>query len=115
MIGSWFFPQFMGNSTTTDLVVEDLEGKDKSGDENGKIPDANMKLAKKPTKLTEKKDLKRSSEDQGGDPQKKMQRMHPTLVVIGPIEVSIVIWNRVTQKTMRRILNKIERGDRKNR
>ena len=104
----------MGNSTTTDLVVEDLEGKDKSGDENGKIPDANMKLAKKTTKLTEKKDLKRSSEELGGWPQ-KMQRMHPTPEVIGPIGVSIVNWNRVTQKkTIGRILNEIERGDRKN-
>ena len=61
------------------------------GIKNGKIPDANMKLAKKTTKLTEKKDLERSSEELEGRPPKKMQRMHPTLVVIGPIEVSIVI------------------------
>ena len=38
MIGSRFSLKFMGDSTTTDLVVEEVEEKDKSGDENGKNP-----------------------------------------------------------------------------
>ena len=66
MIGSRFSLQFMGDSTTTDLVVEEVEEKDKSGDENGKKPDADKKLAKEKTKLTEKKGLKRSGEELGG-------------------------------------------------
>ena len=89
MIGSRFSPKFMGDSTTADLVVEEVDEKDKSGDENGKKPDADKKLAKEKTKLTEKKGLKRSGEELGGGRPQKMQKMHSTPRVSGPIGVSI--------------------------
>ena len=66
MFGSSFPLQVMGDSTATDLVVEEVEEKDKSGDESGKKPDADKKLAKEKTKLTEKKGLKRPCEEPGG-------------------------------------------------
>merc|ERR1711891_134049 len=74
MIGSRFSLKFMGDSTTTHLVVKDVEEKDKSGDENGKKPDADKKLAKEKTKLTEKKGLKRPCEEPGGGDPKKCKR-----------------------------------------
>ena len=61
----------MGDPTTAELVVEEVDEKEKSGDENGKKADAEKKLVKEKTKLTEKKGLKRSGEEQGGGrPQK---------------------------------------------
>ena len=61
-----FSPKFMGDSTTADLVVDDVDEKERSGDENGKKADADKKLVKEKTKLTEKKGLKRSGEELGG-------------------------------------------------
>ena len=74
MIGSRFSPKFMGDSTTADLVVDDVDEKDKSGDENGKKADADKKLAMEKTKLAEKKGLKRSGEELGGGDPKKCKR-----------------------------------------
>ena len=74
MVGSRFSPKFTGDSTTTDLVVDDVDEKDKSGDENGKKADADKKLAKEKTKLTEKKGLKRSGEELGGGDPKKCKK-----------------------------------------
>ena len=59
-----FPPKFMGDSTTADLVVDDVD--ERSGDEKGKKADADKKLVKEKTKLTEKKGLKRSGEELGG-------------------------------------------------
>ena len=55
-----------GDPTTAELVVEEVDEKEKSGDENGKKADAEKKLVREKTKLTEKKGLKRSGEEQGG-------------------------------------------------
>ena len=74
MFGSSFPLQVMGDSTATELVVEEVEEKDKSGDESGKKPDADKKLAKEKTKLTEKKGLKRPCEEPGGGDPKKCKR-----------------------------------------
>ena len=38
----------MGDSTTAELVVEEVDEKERSGDENGKKADAEEKLTKKP-------------------------------------------------------------------
>ena len=64
----------MGDSTTAELVVEEVEEKEKSGDENPKKADAEKKLVKEKTKLTEKKGLKRSGEEQGGGDPKKCKK-----------------------------------------
>ena len=48
-----FPPKFTGDSTTAELVVDDVDEKDRSGDENGKKADADKKLAKEKTKLAE--------------------------------------------------------------
>ena len=48
-----FSPKFMGDSTTADLVVDDVD--ERSGDEKGKKADADKKLVKEKTKLAEKK------------------------------------------------------------
>ena len=67
----------MGDSTTAELVVEEVDEKEKSGDENGKKADAEKKLARGKSKLTEKKGLKRSGEEQGGgDPKKCKKCIH---------------------------------------
>ena len=89
MVGSSFPFKVMGDSTTADLVVDDVDEKDKSGDENGKKADADKKLAKEKTKLTEKKGLKRSGEELGGGRPQEMQKVHSTSRVSGPIGTSI--------------------------
>ena len=53
MVGSGFPPKFTGDSTTADLVVDDVD--EGSGDEKGKKADADKKLVKEKTKLAEKK------------------------------------------------------------
>ena len=59
------------------MVVEKADEKEKSGDENGKKADAEKKLVREKTKLTEKKGLKRSGEEQGGgDPKKCKKCIH---------------------------------------
>ena len=89
MVGSGFPPKFMGDSTTAELVVDGVDEKDRSGDENGKKADADKKLVKEKTKLTEKKGLKRSGEELGGGRPQKMQKMHSAPRIIGPIGTSI--------------------------
>ena len=74
MIGSRFSPKFMGDSATADLVVDDVDEEDKSGDESGKKAVADKKSAKEKTKLTEKKGLKRSGEELGGGDPKKCKK-----------------------------------------
>ena len=44
----------MGDSATAELVVEEVEEKEKSGDENPKKADAEQKLAKEKAKLKKK-------------------------------------------------------------
>ena len=59
----------MGDSTTAELVgeaVDNVDEKEKSGDENGKKAEAEKKVAKEKTKLAEKKGLKRAGEEPGG-------------------------------------------------
>ena len=64
----------MGDPSTAELVVEEVDDKEKSGDENGKKADAEEKLVKEKTKVVEKKGLKRSSEEQGGGAPKKCKK-----------------------------------------
>ena len=64
----------MGDATAAELVVEEVEEKEKSGDENPKKADAEQKLAKEKAKLTEKKGLKRSGAEQGGGDPKKCKK-----------------------------------------
>ena len=69
----------MGDSTTAELVgeaVDNVDEKEKSGDENGKKAEAEKKVAKEKTKLAEKKGLKRAGEEPGGGRPQEMQEMH---------------------------------------
>ena len=64
----------MGDATAAELVVEKVEEKEKSGDENPKKADAEQKLAKEKAKLTEEKGLKRPGAEQGGGDPKKCKK-----------------------------------------
>ena len=64
----------MGDATAAELVVEKVEEKEKSGDENPKKADAEQKLAKEKAKMTEEKGLKRPGAEQGGGDPKKCKK-----------------------------------------
>ena len=59
----------MGDSTTAELVgeaVDNVDEKEKSGDENGKKAEAEKKVAKEKTKSAEKKACNGLVKNQGG-------------------------------------------------
>ena len=91
MFGSSFPLQVMGDSTATELVVEEVEEKDKSGDESGKKPDADKKLAKEKTKLTEKKGLKRPGEEPGGGDPKKCKKCIQLQEIVEQLECRLQV------------------------
>ena len=65
----------MGDSTTAELVVEEVEEKEKSGDENPKKADAEKKLVKEKTKLTEKRAWSGPVKNKGGATPKNVKNV----------------------------------------
>ena len=84
----------MGDSTTAELVgeaVDNVDEKEKSGDENGKKAEAEKKVAKEKTKLAERKGLKRAGEEPGGGDPKKCKKCIQLQEIVEQLECRLQV------------------------
>ena len=89
-----FSPILMGDATTAELVgeaVDNVDEKEKSGDENGKKAEAEKKVAKEKTKLAEKKGLKRAGEEPGGGDPKKCKKCIQLQEIVEQLECRLQV------------------------